>query len=1265
MHFGAELRLWRGRLVVLLATTLMLLNMPAARADQGTPTSRCLVKQGPVGNAFVDCSGGQVFNIVPPGETGTYDSSDFARAQAGLALPPHTGDQEPLYANLLNVAPSLATADISKYYKDAAFLADLSQAERVETFPLHPGTVIIRDSQFGVPHIYGTTRADTEFGAGFASAEDRLFEMDVLRHVGRAQLTSFIGPSSGNIAMDCGVAAAAGYSESELQQQVDNFAIQHPDPITIGGVTTTEGQQIKDDAAAYVNGVNEYETEASALGGGVNHAKLPAEYGLLQIPLLPWKATDIVSTATLIQAIFATGGGNEVASALLYQSLVNRYGQAQGSKVWSDLRSQNDPEAQTSIKTRFNYEQVPPASSLDPNSLAMPVAAATNNHCNPPPSGVPGQFSAAGVTVDLTPLLASLQGPPHLSNELIVDAAHSATGHPVAVFGPQTSYYVPELLHEVDLHGPGLQARGVSFPGTEVFVELGHGVDYAWSATSAGADIVDQRIEKLCNPDGTPASLSSTSYVFDDGNGGGPKCIPMYERTDTQVGKPSPGCIPQPPDTQCQPTTLNIQIERTVHGPVVGRTTAIVPGTLQAVPVAVSSQRSTFGDELGSAPAFLEWNDPDIIHNATDFQRAAAKETGTFNWTYVDSRDVAYYMAGKLPVRNPHINPNFPTWGTGQWEWQGFAPGDLSAADPHPRASTILASSGIVNGTFSNGFFTNWNNKPAPGFSAADNQYAYGPVYRVQSLSDRVAATLAGGHLATEADIINAMEDGGSVDLDGAQLVGPMAAVLSGASLTTKEQQVLTILQNWAADPFWGTGVPGAHRRDRTGSGSYEQGSAVAIMDKLYPRLAHAVFDPWLDSGQFGQLNGLNPMLDAPRAQGSAYDGGWEGYLQRALRQAVNPAIANGYSQVFCGGRNGASGNLTDCQAALKAALDSTITQLDKIYDTQTQTCPVGGNASADPDPVTLVGPPMLSPDHMFSSYSISSSETAGEKTDGLPHGVTISFALTTIDTAGGSSTTNPDATPSTGSASGDFTTAASFQLRGELPGTARTYQVDWTASFDGSNGVSVHKCSSTDGTHHPFTVTVQPPPAVPWTCSRSNDTGGIEPGSGQGDNTRCNPALDDIDYAVVGVGTVPDMPWVNRPTFQQVVQFPAGRAPGGAGEICHEGDGNGQVGDSQAGTASFKFDADPCDDGAPQAISEQDSSRGADFHSTQVQSVVFDDVQHSVTIAGLGTNSGHLVTFVLVAIDSTLVPGGLFSLVLSDGYARSGTLSSGTVLLH
>jgi hypothetical protein len=456
---------------------------------------------------------------------------------------------------------------------------------------------------------------------------------------------------------------------------------------------------------------------------------------------------------------------------------------------------------------------------------------------------------------------------------------------------------------------------------------------------------------------------------------------------------------------------LKIKIERTVHGPVIGRTTARDPVSGQVIPVAVSSQRSTFGDELGSGPSFLEYNDPEIIHNATDFQRAAGKNTGTFNWAYVDSKNVAYYMSGELPVRNPHIDPNFPTWGTGAWEWQGFVPGNLSAADVHPRASTIPAGTHEVNGAIAGGIFTSWNNKPAPGFSAADDNFAYGPVHRVQSLRERLEAIVK-TRLATPADVVNAMEDAGTVDLDGAQLIGPITAVLRGASLTPAEQQVMSILGSWSKDKFWGSTVPGAHRRDRSSSGSYEQGDAVTIMDKLYPRLAHAVFDPWLtprpntsEPDSFGELAALNPPVDPPRAQGSAYDGGWEGYLQRSLQQAVKPTLAHGYSQVYCGGNgSGANGNLAACQAALKSALDSTISQLTSLY------------GSSDPNA---------------------------------------------------------------------------------------------------------------------------------WTCSRSNETGGRAAGSAQADDVRCNPSLDDIQYSVLGVGKVPSMPWVNRPTFQQVVQFPGGRPTG------------------------------------------------------------------------------------------------------------------------
>ncbi len=39
--------------------------------------------------------------------------------------------------------------------------------------------------------------------------------------------------------------------------------------------------------------------------------------------------------------------------------------------------------------------------------------------------------------------------------------------------------------------GPPLDARGAAFLGTNLYVQLGRGRDYSWSATSAGQDIID------------------------------------------------------------------------------------------------------------------------------------------------------------------------------------------------------------------------------------------------------------------------------------------------------------------------------------------------------------------------------------------------------------------------------------------------------------------------------------------------------------------------------------------------------------------------------------------------------------------------------------------------------------------------------------------------------------------------------------------------------------------------------------------------------
>src|SRR6266851_9437861 len=118
------------RMALLVAPILLVALIPlTSRASAG----QCVEKAGPVGAPFVDCSGGGVFNIVPPGNNGLVNLTDFLQQEAGTsAIPAHQQDQEAMYANLLKVAPHLNPADLTKYYKDASFMSIAAQAERVE-----------------------------------------------------------------------------------------------------------------------------------------------------------------------------------------------------------------------------------------------------------------------------------------------------------------------------------------------------------------------------------------------------------------------------------------------------------------------------------------------------------------------------------------------------------------------------------------------------------------------------------------------------------------------------------------------------------------------------------------------------------------------------------------------------------------------------------------------------------------------------------------------------------------------------------------------------------------------------------------------------------------------------------------------------------------------------------------------------------------------------------------------------------------------------
>jgi acyl-homoserine lactone acylase PvdQ len=852
-----------------------------------------------------DYSQGHVFAITPPGENGLVSAMDVLSTGVGglpkLTAPPaHSVDTLPLYANLLYNYKALTDAQIPQYFVDESFGVAPGKLTRTESPGGRSDVTIYRDN-YGIAHVYGQTDAAMEFGAGYVAAEDRLFFMDVLRHVGSGTTTSFLGPSCSDELMDHQqLLLTGGYSHDDKMRQIRDAA--SIDPVL--------GPRALAMAQSYADGINQYISETVT-----DPSKLPADYGAASLdpqhPLLPqpFDITNVVDIGSVIGGQLGRGGGGEAANASLVQYLQTKFGAADAASIFKDFKQQNDPQAPTTSDFAFPYE-IP--GTIDPSKTVMPDAGvplsrpdkATTPGCDPVnnpvgflgnpgailPSGLPVGTAAASIAQ------SALAFPKGMSNALLVDAAHSSEGHPLAVFGSQAAYFVPEIWMAQDLHAPDYDASGFSIPGISLIIEIGRGQDFAWSATSASTDNQDVRGEIICDPNGGAPAAMGTSYMY---NG---KCTPMSHTTFTQYGFPSLASM-------AGLQTYTQEIYTSVHGVIQGWTTS------NGKPIALVLQRSTYEGEPYSVLGFLRWGTPSLTHDAQSWMAGTYEIEFPFNWLYVDDRDIAYAVSGRDPMRPSFVDPNLPTTGDGSAEWQGFL---SDAGHPHQIGSA-------------KGYITSWNNKPAPMFSASDSQYEYGTTYRNQSLVDAILAQFAAhGGKISEANLVSAMETAATIDLEGTrilpELLPYLAAIKASAPPTAQVSAMIDQLTSWLA--------AGAHRvRAAQGDPQYDHAAAVAIMDELYPRLIEAMFDPLFKAGGVSQQDGLdnayrivpfewanNPNFDGQHL-GSAYDGGWDGYVQKLLRQlqgeSVGAPFGSAVTSRICGG------GPPTCAAAIEKAFET------------------------------------------------------------------------------------------------------------------------------------------------------------------------------------------------------------------------------------------------------------------------------------------------------------------------------------------------------
>ncbi len=727
-------------------------------------------------------------NIIPSGQYGD------------VPPPPGADAQAQMYDGLTPLFDNVTNADLTQYFKSERFGVDTAGPGTIESVP-HPGVGILRDS-YDVPHVYATTHDGGVWAAGWIAAEDRGLLLQQARYNARVAAIDAPGLSAINLVSSLQSFTPSEQTEAEVAKQTNVLLAAGP-----------EGRAVLHDIDVFITGINDYLAM---------HSPSTA----------PWTRNDVYAVNALKDQYLGEGGGGEARRSQFLGGLRRRLGAKKGMKVFNDLRQFKNPDSPTTVDGNFDYGHIPKhargSAILDPGSFQATPAASKKDLGK---QTLPERAQA--------------------SNDLMIDANHSKTGHPLMVGGPQVGYFYPGLTYEIDMHAPGLHWRGATslpFPG---YLLIGRGQDFANTLTSASGDVIDQYAEQLCGGNGT-------KY--------------RYRGRCRSMGQFDAGTLNGDP----------VSFRTTVHGPVVGY------ATVHGRNVAISSKRSSYGKDVLDQLFFRRLSDGQV-HNPQSFFRAAALTPQTFNSFYIDSKHVAEYTSGKLPIRAPGVDPGLPTIGTGQFEWRGFL-----SAKGHPHGVDPK-----------NGTMVNWNNSVAHGFGAADNEWGRnGSAARVDLLNYNLQRLKRGGKW-TLASVTSAMNAAATQDVRAIDTVPLLSRLLQGTTAPSPQAaQMLSLLVAWREH--------GGSRLDVDLDGKIDDPGA-AIMDAAWPRIANRLMRPRLGD-QLDELNSLFSRFDQPPK--GQYDG-WYQYFDRDIRRLLGMPVAKPFNLAYCG-----AGHLARCRNAMWKALD-------------------------------------------------------------------------------------------------------------------------------------------------------------------------------------------------------------------------------------------------------------------------------------------------------------------------------------------------------
>lgn len=678
---------------------------------------------------------------------------------------------------------------------------------------------ILRD-EYGESHVYADSLYGLGYGNGYVQAGDRLFQMDLVRHIGYGNSASVLGPAQ--LSSDIQVKRDL-YSREEIHREWENAPSRYRELVR-----------------GFSDGVNRRMTEMAASGD------LPAEFAALGHSPEPWNPQDTIAAVNYLIGFFGVGGGSELTNAqTLYRLQQNLDSWDEAFEAYGDLNwlqitddhytslSDDDVDVDGGETVPGSWDDLPDEQrrfleAADPDAIELWGIEAD---VALPDAVVDGRNEGQGV----------MDGFKWGSNAIIVSGELSESGEPLLGGGPQMGFFKPPIPYEIGLHGAGYDMTGIGVTGAPSIVigrTTGSGTEpsetsandseargqdaLGWIVTSGQDDMIDT-IAVDIDPD------DRHRYRWEG------EWHEMETRQEEHVASPVPPAQAGGPRTRVIEQEVAYVVEDGSEMPVV----AWNPDAN----VAWCQRKTTRYDEVAGS---MTWAETAGAEDLDDFEDVIATFPFTFNFHVIsEAGDIAYYHTGKVPDRADGPDHRFPRSSSGH-EWTDVDTGlELETYARNP----------------SRGYVVNWNNGPAEGWRAGDTEQLWGSIHRVDQL-DRLLRERAGLDVAGRRPPESATNP---LDTDDLKSVVMQAALhdasahvsssfLADVAEAADDPQIRAMgayLREWAAaDADWydgGGDVPFTDGEDD----HYDQ-PGHAIYDEVRSRLQERVFAPLTRPGDVG-----------------------------------------------------------------------------------------------------------------------------------------------------------------------------------------------------------------------------------------------------------------------------------------------------------------------------------------------------------------------------------------------------------------------------